>query len=477
MKRVMNFLIKNKTKIIVISTIILVVLSLIIAFNKDKSNLSGNINNSNKGNNAEYISPNFGDTNFLFNSNVVSFSDSVMKSKNVQTTIDELYQALTTGCYVGYTKGTDNGTTYVCNKSSSDSAGTVDFDSINVKYNNGTSGLTASNVKAAILELANSIGYCKDNYHKENETSSSYDCKINTQPSTLTVTNNSVALTYNGSSVNNTYSYNGDGEISCTSSDPTKVTCTVDTANNKVTVSPVGATSTAVTITVSATATQNYYAPENATFTVSVAPLEASFTCSNKTYTGSSQTACTCTGCTLGTGCSATNAGSYTCKATANANYTLSTTSIGWTMNKATGWITINTKPSSVSCGGTTTVTVNGSHGGTISCSSNNTSYVTCSGTTITGNASGSATVTCTSAATTNYNAASTSWQVTTGACTSWHYNSKYSKVYFCSDVNGCNIDCKSSYGSSTQWSCVSSNSTAPSSASLKSGLYCWCYY
>ena len=389
----MNFLIKNKTKIIVIATIILVVLSLIIAFNQDKSNLSGNINNSNKSNNTEYIPHNFGDTNFLFNSNVVSFSDSVMKSKNVQTAIDELYQALTTGCYVGYTKGTDNGTTYVCNKSSSDSAGTVDFDSINVKYNNGTSGLTASNVKAAILELANSIGYCKDNYHKENETSSSYDCRINTQPSTLTVTNSSVALTYNGSSVNNTYSYNGDGEISCTSSDTTKVTCTVDTTNNNITVTPVAATSTNVTITVSASATANYYAPTAATFTVNVSkatltcPTQgtssqtytgstityggsncpsgssrtdasgidvgtyystctadpnhqfsstcnpgkltitakaASFSCSDKTYTGSEQTACTCTNCTLGTGCSATNAGSYTCKATANAYYTLS---------------------------------------------------------------------------------------------------------------------------------------------------------
>ena len=424
------------------------------------------------------FAPKLGDiSSYLFNSTEVGYknNDTDIISTDVQNVIDELHKFITGGCYVGYTKGTDNGTTYVCNKDNA-AATTKIFDSKEVTYDNSESGLLSNNVQDALTEVYLLVGekWCIDNYSKQNETSSSYECRINTQPSTLTVANSTVSLTYNGSSTNNTYSYNGDGEISCTSSDTTKVTCTVDTTNNNITVTPVAATSTNVTITVSATATANYYAPTAATFTVSVAPLPATFTCSNKTYTGSEQTACTCTNCTLGTGCSATTAGSYTCKATANANYTLSTTSIGWTMNKATGWITINTKPSSVSCGGTTTVTVNNSHGGTISCSSNNTSYVTCSGTTITGKAAGSATVTCTSAATTNYNAASTSWTVTTGACASWHCTyANCNRSGSCKSV--CPNYCKKE-GNGT-WSCINSNSVAPSSASSTSGAYCWCYY
>ena len=347
----------------------------------------------------------------LFNSNAVSYDNGTtgLKSRNVQNAIDELYSSVLNGCKPGYSKGEDNGTVYVCNKESSNAAGTTEFDSNNVRYNNNNKGLTATTVQGAISELAGLIGYCKNNYSKQNETSSSYECKINTLPSTLTVTESVVNLTYNGTSSDNSYSYNGDGVVSCTSSDTTKVTCTIDTANNKVVLSPVGATTGGVTITVSATATPNYYAPTDATFTVNVSkatltcPTQgtssqtytgstityggsncpsgssrtdasginvgtyystctadpnhqfsstcnpgkltitakaASFSCSNKTYTGSSQTACTCTNCTLGTGCSATNAGSYTCNATANANYTLSTTSIGWTMNKAASSIT-----------------------------------------------------------------------------------------------------------------------------------------
>ena len=329
----------------------------------------------------------FGDTGILFNSNQVAYSGSSsgVSANIVQNAIDELYYAIINGCQVGYTKGTTNSTSYVCNKRSTPSSVSTVFESINTKYDNSNSGLSSTNVKAAIDELASQVSDCISGYHKDNATSSSYNCLINTQPSTLTVTNSTVSLTYNGSSSDNTYTYNGNGTVSCASSDTTKVTCTVDSANNKVTVSPVGATSTAVTITVSASQTANYYSPTPATFTVSVAPLEATFTCSDMTYNGTrsqaatSQTACTCTNCTLGTGCSAINAGSYTCNATANTNYTLSTTSIGWTMKKANGWLDFGggwEVPSyafGASWSGYAAMLVRGS--GTISVSTNSTSY------------------------------------------------------------------------------------------------------
>lgn len=410
--------IKNKKKLMLIVTIFIISIMSLIVFKPNKKVLYNQSNN--------LFAPKLGDiSSYLFNSTEVGYknNDTDIISTDVQNVIDELHKFITGGCYVGYTKGTDNGTTYVCNKDNA-AATTKIFDSKEVTYDNSESGLLSNNVQDALTEVYLLVGekWCIDNYSKQNETSSSYECRINTQPSTLTVTNSSVALTYNGSSANNTYSYNGDGEISCSSSDTSKVTCSVDTANTRITVTPVAATSTNVTITVSATATANYYAPTAATFTVSVAPIEAtcpttitgstttyngsaqtitvsggangtteystdnstwsttkptrtaagtttvyvreyatgnyttktcgsanivinpaaaSFSCSNKTYNGSSQTACTCTNCTLGGAYSATNAGSYTATATPNTNYTLSTTSIGWTMAKITNTVTL----------------------------------------------------------------------------------------------------------------------------------------
>ena len=169
-----------------------------------------------------------------------------------------------------------------------------------------------------------------------------------TQPSTLAVANDIVNLTYNGSSSDNTYSYNGDGTVSCNSSDNTKVTCVVDAVNNRVTVSPQGATSSGVTITVSASATANYYSPTDATFTVNVA--------------------------------------------------------------KATSTMSLSTNSGTITEGESDTVTITTNGDGALSCTSS-TAHATCSisGTTLTinGVSAGSATITVSQAQGTNYNAPS----------------------------------------------------------------------
>ena len=70
--------------------------------------------------------------------------------------------------------------------------------------------------------------------------------------STLTLANTNIDLTY-GINGENTYTYDGDGTISCESSDETKVTCSVDKNNHKISLVPIAVTEEDVTITVSST--------------------------------------------------------------------------------------------------------------------------------------------------------------------------------------------------------------------------------
>ena len=93
--------------------------------------------------------------------------------------------------------------------------------------------------------------------------------KINQKKATITVQDPTVQLTY-GTNDSNTYTYDGDGTVSCQSSDTSKVTCTVDTTNKKIKLTPVALTTTPVTITVKAGAGTNYSAADNKTFTVTV---------------------------------------------------------------------------------------------------------------------------------------------------------------------------------------------------------------
>ena len=78
--------------------------------------------------------------------------------------------------------------------------------------------------------------------------------------------------------------------------------------------------------------------------------VAATLKCSNKTYNGSSQTACTCTGGTIGGTPSATAAGSYTASCEGDPNHT-NPDDKKWTMNKKT--ITITAKNQTIDYGKT----------------------------------------------------------------------------------------------------------------------------
>ena len=113
----------------------------------------------------------YNETSFLFDSSVVSYSNSnsSLSTNNVQTSIDELYEAIMGDCYVGYTKGTTTATNYTCNKKTPASSGTSEFDSGYVKYDNSNNSLVSTTVQTAIDELTTHISYCNVNYHKAND--------------------------------------------------------------------------------------------------------------------------------------------------------------------------------------------------------------------------------------------------------------------------------------------------------------------
>ncbi len=119
---------------------------------------------------------------YIFDSEDVNFSDDSMSSKNVQSAVNELKQAIADGCRVGYSKGTSSNGSYKCNKKTAGANQPFVFDSSNVKFDKNNGNLTSNNVKAAILEIAGKIPSCTSGYHVENETSSSYDCVTNRVP-------------------------------------------------------------------------------------------------------------------------------------------------------------------------------------------------------------------------------------------------------------------------------------------------------
>ena len=254
-------------------------------------------------------------------------------------------------------------------------------------------------VKASVAAVANKTTAAE---------SSCVAHSITQKKATITLTDSSKTLTYKTSGTN-AYTYDGDGTLSCSSSDTTKVTCSVDTTNNKINIVPVAATTSAVTLTVSATAGSNYSAPDNKTFTVTVNKFTPTVTLTAKSaedrvYTGSPIVANTATvtltnsetysgtitytyytnsGCTTGATTTApTNVGTYYVKATTSAfgNYNAGASACvnhSITKNIATITITDSSKTLTYGTNGTNSYTYNGD--GTVSCSSTNTSKVTCS--------------------------------------------------------------------------------------------------
>ena len=126
------------------------------------------------------------------------------------------------------------------------------------------------------------------------------------------------------------------------------------------------------------------------------------------------------------------------------------------TVTVANGTITgDSTKRIRIGEAGTFTVSPNSGYGnGTVSCTNSQTA--TLSGTTLTTGAITSDT-TCT---------------VTYTATASWKF------IYDCGSTNNCKNTCPRlcifTYSASV-WSCTTSNTASPGSASLATGKYCWC--
>ena len=479
MKKYLN---KKYLKIIIPVIILVSVVSIILLINSQKE--------KSRENKRDDLLP---DTNILFNSNVVGYNNSsnTISKNDVQDAIDELYEAVTSKCYVGYTKGNVTSSSYTCTKKSKSSVSTV-FDSSNVSYDN-SNGISSSNVQGAINDLIDEIGYCDNSYSKQNETSSGYDCIINTQPSTITLTETNVDVTYAGANGENEYSYDGDGTVSCLSDDTSKVTCSVDTTNNKIVVTPVAATTSAVTITVSASATSLYYAPADVTFTVNVA--KATLTCPGTntrtvTYSGSEYThagnSSSCPAGSTGSIARGTNAGTYYGNCTPDDNHQFSSTCRCATLkiNKKATTMSISptsgsfiyraTSPTTISV----TITTNGD--GKLSCSRSGTGAKSCSisGKTMTitkgGSSSkthGTGTVTVKQAAGTNYAAATNA--VFNITLYDWYTSTIYNSASECAS------ECGPFHSNTNNWSCTSSNTLTnyPSALHLQTGVYCWIRY
>ena len=179
-----------KKKLYIIIPIVLILI-LLVVFIVPKNGL-----NYNKPHNDEDSI--LADAPIYFSSSRVAYdnTNSGISSNTIQSAIDEVYQGIIGDCYVGYTKGTTTSTQYTCNKNSAAASSQTDFSGSSVKYDN-SSGLEANNIQSAIDEIITHINYCNDNYSKQNETSNSYECRINTQPSTLTVTKSRFMISVN----------------------------------------------------------------------------------------------------------------------------------------------------------------------------------------------------------------------------------------------------------------------------------------
>lgn len=100
---------------------------------------------------------------------------------------------------------------------------------------------------------------------------------------TLTVEETSIAVALGAGNGSNTFTYDGDGDVSCSSSNPDYITCSVDRENNSIIVTPVAATEEVITITVTASETDTYLAPEPVAFTVIPGCTQANQTCTEST--------------------------------------------------------------------------------------------------------------------------------------------------------------------------------------------------
>ncbi|MDO4974999.1 MAG: InlB B-repeat-containing protein, partial [Alphaproteobacteria bacterium] len=321
--------------------------------------------------------------NYSFSKNVTAQARVTLKELEFEDqTKSEEYS--TSGSQINITPATNGSGSYTYSEVSETSGGT------NTNYLSISNGkiVVSPNTPAGTYTYVIRVTDNVTNKTKE----ATYTITISKKDPTLTVDNTKVELTYKTAG-NKTYTYDGDGTVSCESSDTNKVTCSVDTANHKIVVTPVAVTTSDVTITVNATAGNNYNAASNKTFKVSVEAYQPVINITSKSapYTGSAISANTAT-VTLtnnetysgtitytyynGTGCEGTalsgaptNAGNYSVKAsiTAQGNYKAASKCVSHTITKSDTTTTLSAQ----------TKTYNGSNqaasGASAKLSSNNT--------------------------------------------------------------------------------------------------------
>ena len=216
-------------------------------------------------------------------------------------------------------------------------------------------GLTNTGVNITVSARASSNYYVPDPV--------SFIVNVYKKTPTLVMANENVNTTY-GTNTSNGYTYDGDGNVSCSSSDTSKVTCSVDTTNKKITIVPKSATASAVTITVSSSETNEYFASVPATFKINIGAkvlVANTPSCSDKTYNGNTTASCTITYSNVESGDSVTggatctfankNVGtnktvtctSFTKSGTGNANYTVPSGSKTTTANITAKTLMANT--------------------------------------------------------------------------------------------------------------------------------------
>lgn len=251
------------------------------------------------------------------------------------------------------------------------------------------------------------------------------------------------SITY-GRTATLTYTLNPTGNVTCSSSNANVATCSVDTTNKKITITPVNVGNTQITIN---------GIPSNSNYNSSSVSKNVVINCSNTAtepsvvtgliYNGGSQTGLKGGSNVNLSTTSAINAGSYTGKATPKTNYcwtdgTTTTKSYSWSIAKKNVQCSITSVPTlKYPSSATGTIKYSCTDSKVPSVTSSSTSVITVSGVTSTSATLkalkvGSSTITVSTASDTNYNASN---KATTNIATS---ASTYTITYNNNGGSGC---------------------------------------
>ena len=218
-----------------------------------------------------------------------------------------------------------------------------------ITLNASTTNVTTSGTitpSGAKVQVTNTSGAnVTTNYNITYKTGTLTINKINP---TLTVSATSLSLTY-GTNQTFTYTYNGDGEVKCISSNTSYATCSI--SGNTVTVIPKSVTSSAITIGLYATEGTNY----KALGTSSSPNKKVSITVKGITYKATFN---------KGSGVSAIGSSSLTCTTT-GSNTSCSVTAPTITSNTGYGtgkWGTSSSTQGSISAGSSITLSSNATY-------------------------------------------------------------------------------------------------------------------